>query len=199
MKIKLHFILLVIVSSFLLQNCKRESYCSYTSTTQHYYNLKESNKARIPYTGSDTLIFISNLGDTAILIGESNNRYYIKHSSGLSNADCGIPEDEFNYENVLYEYNGTNPYFHTLKLIIYKYDKILDPQFDNLDVLSDYFNNFSAFEDIDFTSQLKDSVLINGSVQYGVYLDHSSNKVLFNYQMGVLKVTDDNNRIWIRN
>lgn len=41
-----------------------------------YYNLSDVDKAKVPYTGNDTLVFVSNTNDTAICIGQGKEQIY---------------------------------------------------------------------------------------------------------------------------
>ena len=198
MKKTLMIILILFNTSVLFQNCKRDSSCEYTQTTQINYDLKETNKSRIPYTGFDTISFINDLGDTATLYGKGKSNYYITHTSGLSNADCGFPQFKYNYENIDYIFSGINTNFNNLRFSAYMYDKIASPQLNSIIIVCDFLIENSSFEDIDDDTQIKDSVIINGQIKYGVYLNPNIDKfILFNLDIGILKITF-NGRTWTK-
>lgn len=85
----------------------------YQSKTYNYF-LRDSTKAQIPFNGYDTLTYISNMGDTALLIGKWKiNSIDTKKINRSGSPDC--PQiDIYNYEIVNVIYLGSNPYLHTI-------------------------------------------------------------------------------------
>jgi hypothetical protein len=63
-KLKLLSIITIIM---LTQSCSKDNNCGDTSDVINNYIIEDSNKAKMPYTGTDTLVFISDKGDTATL------------------------------------------------------------------------------------------------------------------------------------
>jgi hypothetical protein len=54
----------------LIHSCKRENPCENYNLKSFSFKLKEDTKKQIPYNGTETLTFIGNDNDTAILIGQ---------------------------------------------------------------------------------------------------------------------------------
>ncbi|NDC31090.1 MAG: hypothetical protein EBZ58_09195, partial [Bacteroidetes bacterium] len=92
---------------FILQACKRDTDCGDLSDVITNYNIADSNKAKIPYTGTDTLVFVSDANDTAVLIGQGKNTYYQIVTKGLSSGDCPRTSVE-KYENVDMNFIGNS-------------------------------------------------------------------------------------------
>lgn len=80
-----YYILLIIL---FLTSCKQEPTCGDLSDVVTTYTISDSDKAKIPYTGNDTLVYISDAGDTAILIGQGKKNYYESVRSSLNSGDC---------------------------------------------------------------------------------------------------------------
>lgn len=188
-----------IIAIILLQSCddKDSSPCR-NSETNIYYNIADSNKAKIPYLGTDTLVFISDQGDTAILIGQGKKTYYVTNTRDNSgNADCQWLENK-NFENV--DLSFTDIVKKSKKLSISVFSELVNSNImlTSIDIYSDYKLLIGrSFKYIDNKS-IEDSVFVNGSYLKGVYLD-SEKTTLFNYSQGVLKYKDVNNYKWTLN
>jgi len=190
LSLSLFFTTLILLS---LQSCS-DNRCNYGANDRYInYNIPDSNKAKIPYTGTDTLIFVSDVGDTATLIGHGKNTYYktVTRDLGFS-ADC--PGTEYSrYENVDYEFSGNNPMFDNLILRLYMYEKIV-PKHPYLEVKTT--QNFRVLGSFEY-SHGSDSILLNGSFVNGVFIDDAST-ILFNNTLGILKFNKINNSTWIK-
>jgi hypothetical protein len=93
---------------FIIQACKRtEPDCGDLSDVITNYNIADSNKANIPYTGTDTLVFISEAGDTVTLFGQGKDAYYASVRRSIKGGDCPRTGIE-NYENIKYLYNSND-------------------------------------------------------------------------------------------
>ena len=108
-----------------------------------------------PYKGNETLTFISNKGDTAVLVGKGQLFQYprLRYSA---NNDCTDFYDE--HEILFTEFVGDNPNFNHLRLEVFNLEQaiILKPFINNKTGLGDYWN----------TSRIG---------LYGYYLDEFSN------------------------
>jgi hypothetical protein len=108
-----------------------------------------------PYKGNETLTFISNKGDTAVLVGKGQFFQYprLRYSGG---NDC----TNFYHEHAILftEFVGNNPNFNHLRLEVFSLEQaiILKPFINNKTGLGDYWN----------TSRIG---------LYGYYLDEFSN------------------------
>jgi hypothetical protein len=81
-----------------------------------YYYLSEKDKAKVPYTGTDTLVFVSNTNDTAVCVGQGKKQFFtVEYDSG--NPDC--EPAEYYYEAYNYKYDCLNTNFK-LDLNIFK-------------------------------------------------------------------------------
>lgn len=194
---KLTKFLSIILIIMLTQSCSKDSACK-NSETNIYYNIADSNKTKIPYKGNDTLVFVSDQGDTATFIGQSKKTYYITNSRNNSgNADCQWIENK-NYENV--DLSFTDIVSESKKLSISVFSELVNSNI-MLTSIDIYLDNKlligRAFQFID-NEPIGDSVLINGAYLKGVFLD-SDKTILFNYNQGILKYGDLNNNKWTLN
>lgn len=85
------FNFLFLTSITLLASCGDESSCGDNVPTYETYNLSADEKSKVPYTGTDTLIFVSNTNDTAILIGQGKKVYYEEQLIDAGPPDCSTP------------------------------------------------------------------------------------------------------------
>ncbi len=93
-----------------------------------YINLNEVQKQLLPYRGNETLVFVSNKGDTARLVGsgslQSYRRLLLMYPKSAY-EEC--PRDGYySYEFLAAEYKGDNPKFNQLVVTIFK-DRWSDP------------------------------------------------------------------------
>jgi len=179
-----------------MQACKRsETDCGDLSDVITNYNIPDSNKAKIPYTGTDTLVFISDANDTATLIGQGKQTYYKTVRNSIGGGDCprsGVT----NYENVEYNFKNT---LQWLKLNIDESGPINKVSYTSL---SFYINERKTteriFEFIINESTQKDSIKIINRYYTGKYIDLNKTS-LFSFEIGILKFKDINNKTWILN
>jgi hypothetical protein len=79
--------------------------------------IPDSEKTYLPYDGSETLIFVSNKGDTAILYGTGSIQYYTKERIEFFDKNATCPQKEvLRYETLAAEFKGTNPNFSHFKI-----------------------------------------------------------------------------------
>lgn len=178
-------LLSIILLIMLTQSCSKDSACKNTETNI-YYNIADSNKAKIPYTGTDTLVFVSDQGDTATLIGQGKQTYYVKNTRNNSgNADCQWIENK-NYEDFKINFKG------------------LDNKIDFIDYMLNSGNNtgLTGFEininnmqkseyNFEYSSDflpIEDSIYFNSKYIKGGYINDNKS-ILYNRQYGILKFT----------
>jgi hypothetical protein len=102
---------LLIISSFTA--CKKDSSGPCGGGKEYYY-LSEVDKAKVAYTGSDTIIFISNKNDTCICIGQGKKQFFLTESIAVAGGDCDprtIFYEAFNYKFIS---NKADPLFGVL-------------------------------------------------------------------------------------
>jgi len=210
MKTRFYFILIFAIGIsilILINRCTKYDPCEgHPSQTYNYY-VSDSNKSKIPYTGTDTLVFVSDSGDITTLYG-TGKQTLIKTFSEQStlNPDCGNVS-YWNFERIVMTFTGTsiklNKFVYSLS---YDYVSGSPPTpvrqsnglgfefssgigvFISCGTFTIYANNIA-----DYT----DSVTINGYVYKGINLCDSSN-VLYNYNYGILRFIDANKEIWTK-
>jgi hypothetical protein len=102
-------------------SCSKKDPCDGVEKIQitGYKNLDESQKQLMPYQGNETLLFISNKGDTALLRGTGNLQEYRRLKLSGSGFYCG-EEHYDSYQFLAAEYKGDNPKFNQLIITIFK-------------------------------------------------------------------------------
>ncbi len=185
--------LLLLIPALVLSNCKPDNPCDVSPTQNVTYNLDTADINKIPYRtdGRDTLVYISDEGDTATLYGQGAKRDYDVIGTRRSpNPDCQ-EVDAKSYETIEYYFKGTSPLINTIN---YKVTS------DNGVTVYFNINNISLydpyFEFVNYTNRYIDTVLINSKIYNGVLLYSSRPSVaniplLYNYKFGILKITKD--------
>jgi hypothetical protein len=185
-------IILLLFSACSKQPCNGSNY-----TPKNFnYLIDDNTKAQIPYTGNETLIFISNQGDTAILKGQGKNNFMKKTTkNSVTSMDC--PEyDNYNFEQVDVEYKGNN--FNLSNLFYWVYhneyheintDVIINNSFsDSHLAYSGYYNNTSKYN-----LQVQcGSKMILGVKIYG----KNNNPIIYNKSYGIIQIQIDSNLIY---
>lgn len=94
----------------------------------YYVNLDEVQKQLLPYRGNETLVFVSNKGDTARLVGTGSLQEYRKLKLMYPKTGHEVcPRDVYHsYQFLAAEYKGDNPKFNQLVVTIFK-DRWSDP------------------------------------------------------------------------
>ena len=110
--------LIIAVISFA---CKRESPCgeSYESKSYNYY-LADSNKVNFPYTKIDTLVFVNQDWDTALLVKSDGVIHYTERKgvNGDNNPACQKWDYHY-YENMLTKFIGKNKNFSRIDVQLF--------------------------------------------------------------------------------
>lgn len=191
MKTKLLYI--VIICLQFIYSCKRtETSCGDLSDVNTYYNISAADKAKIPYTGTDTLVFISDENDTAMIIGMGKLSHYETIRGSISSGDCPRSSVD-NFDNIEFNFIGLNKKFSSLKFKAYMYEKI-KPKFPYIEILADGgYRSLGSFQ----YSHISDSVIINGNFVVGLYTDIDS-LISYNNTLGILKINKLNNKTWYK-
>lgn len=191
-------LILLLIAIIFLHACKRDNNCGDLSDVITNYNIADSNKAKIPYTGTDTLVFVSNANDTVTLIGRGKNTHYESVRNSLNgNSDC--PK----YEVIKYENIDINFISNNDTLITSIYYKVYHPIHDvNYTYINLYLNTKGLssypFELLN-NKVFEDSVLVKNKYIKGYYIDSNRSQVLYNYQKGIIKFIDFTNKSWTIN
>ncbi|MCA0427026.1 MAG: hypothetical protein LCH37_06280 [Bacteroidetes bacterium] len=99
--------------------CSKEKDCSKVPTKLVTGDriLPDSERTYLPYTGTETLVFVSNKGDTAILKGTGEIQKYTKERIVSTNEYPSCPQTEVHrHETLAAEFKGTNPNFSHFKM-----------------------------------------------------------------------------------
>ncbi len=190
---KLLSILLLII---LTQSCTKDPSCGDLSDINIYYNIADSNKAKIPYTGNDTLVFISDANDTATLIGQGKKTYYKQVVKGNGYNDC--PRNTYyNYENIAIDFIGNDTTINLIQFIINSKDLFSEENFIRISINDNQYSDFSTLQFIESNKIPDDSIFVKISeYEYGYNMGNKI--ILFNLKYGILKIKDfTKDKIWI--
>jgi hypothetical protein len=199
MKTKLLYI--TIISQILIQACKRnESPCSNYTSKSYKFLLADSTKAQIPYTGNETLMFISNQGDTAILTGQGKNDYILNSTVNVGNDPACPKYDDYSFEYVDCEYKGNNEnlfhVFYTLYI-----DKWGD-EYTNI-ILNDIYSKYKAYTGYyNDTSRYSNQIDIGNNRVGGIIIEGDNNTdptFTYNKSYGIIQIKIDSNLIYTLN
>ena len=186
-----------IICILSLCSCKRnDTSCGDLSDVIINYNISDGDKAKIPYTGTDTFVFISDAGDTATLIGQGKNTHYETVRSNISGGDCprnGIS----NYDNINIDFIGNSIFFSTLNYRIAKTD--FAPQtLTGLEIkCNETYRVGSSLQNVFYYLPIEDSIFINRKFVSGGFIDDEKT-LLYNATIGILKIKFSN-KTWIKN
>jgi hypothetical protein len=203
---KSHLLYLIFFLTVLFsQSCKRGDPCSGMDLSDKVftYSIPDSNKTKIPYTGRDTLILVSDGGDTATFIGAGKNTIYNISSKNIyPNPDCPRYEKKY-FENFWIKFTDIKNLNRSIRYLVYlptENDIISIQNSTNLelreiiDADSKVFA-FTTFEMMSKRTNYDDSIPINGVYQKGYYID-ANRTVLYSHSKGLLKYKDINLMNW---
>ena len=189
----------ILILFILTQSCSKESPCNnYTSQT-FSYKLSENTKNQIPFKGTDTLTYISNNGDTAILIGQGKNNYILNSKIRVSNNPaCPAEFDNYSNEFVDIKYKGTNPNLFEIFIRYYNENPFGDENTtvylnakSEYNAYSGYFNNVSYYINL---------IEINNAKIYAIKIFGSENNpIYYNKNYGIIQIALDSNTIFTLN
>lgn len=175
-----------------LYSCQPNESCPERETKYSQYYISEDDKSKTPFTGTDTLVYISNEGDTAILYGQGK-KAFIEEVAQKTSADPGCPHYDYNYfENIEFFYKGSNP---ELNLIFIDFNaSVYSPIQTNADffVNSRKYSGYLGF--INNNANYSDSLkLLDNTIYYGIDAG-----IFYNCKYGLLRVTTDHDT-WLLN
>ena len=177
----------------LFENCTKDANCGDQSYIVNSYYISADDKSKIPFKGNDTLTYISDAGDTAILFGSGKKEFIDQIRKNISgNADCPRSTVD-NNETISIEYTGDNIELNRIKYKIYgnkertKIELTINSTYIGVDY--PYYLNTSIF--------YTDSVNIENKFYNGTPIIWSDNKALYNFNYGFLKIQFNGGKIWL--
>jgi hypothetical protein len=185
-------LLIIIGLIMLFENCSKEPSCGDQSDIVNSYYISADDKSKIPFKGNDTLTYISDAGDTAILIGSGKREFIDKVRTVISgNADC-YKYNVDNNETIIFEYLGNNIELNKIKYKITGNKERTLIEF-NINIL--YANDYPYY----FNSEkfYTDSILINGYYYSGLPKVDDVFYSLYNFKYGFLKIQFNGGKIWL--
>lgn len=202
MKTKTYSILFFAVSYILLFNaCKRDAPCpSATPSIEHKYYLQDSSKKKIPYTGFDTLVFISDSGEIATLYGHGKQdtlQVYARNTQpGL---DCDYHYDYWEFEIIQFTFTGNNPDLNSINYSVTTSDGTNPiPYIDGV-AYGISINQKSNWYDSFYFNFIIDTITIKGINYLGRNIPIDNNLTLYffyNSKYGIMKISNINGKTW---
>ena len=197
---KNHFIQFLWLIILFTTACSKPKPTSCEPTVQNYY-LTGGDKAKIPYTGSDTLVFISNTNDTVTAIG-SGKILGFEITDNHSAPDCPRYTDENIYENYTCNFldKNKNP-FISITLTSNSFRTNNNSLVDVTMIFNNLYFYLLAYDISHMGSwNYISSITFNGkqykdvSCAYKDDADHNS-KLYYNQQYGIIRVELNNQQI----
>ena len=189
------FFILSLSSVLFFSNCQKQNPCR--ATVHSYNNISADEKSKIPYIGTDTLVFISNTSDTAKLIGQGKSSYY-NVIQDHSNPDCPA-QSENDYEINKFSFTGTNNFLSSIDYTVSMGDI---PGYNQSLVHINIINKpFQSYALIDI---FKDTLQIGVKTYQGIILkgsatNNTSDYIFYSYPEGILKIYfSNNNQTWLK-
>lgn len=187
---KLLSLLLILI---LTQSCTKDNNCGDTSDVINNYTISADDKAKIPFKGNDTLIYISDAGDTATLIGQGTSTWTEQIKTNISGGDCEKNQID-KKETISIEYNGNN---NELNKILYK----ISGNKEKTEIEFTINSYYGITYPYNFNTPIfyTDSSIINGNIYYGrpLGLNSQNYKALYNFNYGFLKIEFKGSKIWL--
>ncbi len=187
-------VLFVLMAFGLLLSCSKDTGCGNANDIVNNYNISADDKSKIPFKGNDTLVYISDVGDTAVLVGTGKIVFIDQVRKDISgNADCPKYSVD-NNETISIEYTGDNNELNKLKYKIYGNMEKTEIEFT--------FNNFYGITyPYNFNTPVfyTDSVSIGNQFYIGrpLGLNSPNYKALYNYNYGFLKIQISGSKTWL--
>lgn len=176
----------------LTQSCFKDASCGDTNDIVNNYNISADDKSKIPFKGNDTLIYISDAGDTATLIGTGKKIFINQVRKNISgNADCPKYTED-NNETISIECNGDNTELNKLKYKIYG-----NTERTKIELTANVYIGIDYPYYLNTPVLYTDSVNIGNELYKGTPIIWSGNNALYNYNYGFLKIQLNGGKIWL--
>ena len=186
-KLPTYLFVLLIIASFT--TCKRDS-SGPCGGRKSYYNLSDIDEAKVPYTGTDTLVFVSNSNDTAICIGQGKKQFYEILSTPVANGDCD-PDFDY-YEAYFYKFIDKNNLLN-ISMNVWLCDLYM---FDVMDITLNSVRVYPIRTSFFYEKYYNDSAFTNQSSYKTLRInDGLGNIIQYNIKKGVIQI-QSNNKTW---
>lgn len=193
-------IIIFLLSAVCLQNCRKKDSTPCTGTA-YYHNLNEQEKATVPYSGSDRLVFVSNAKDTAVCISQGKKQFFRTDVIPNSTNNACSPPSSDNYEAINYKMLSNKPQF-SIDLNIYENDgfgvETIHIQYNSLPDFILYVSQIGYDKAVNFIDsiQVQKKWYRDVSVSYQ-YFNPALAKLYYNKEHGILKIQNaDSTEIW---
>ncbi len=191
--ISLHYfksLLVFLVTICSLQNCAKDP-CKGIDPypPDEYHNVPEQDLSKIPYTGFDTLVYVSDSGDTAALYGHGRFEYHdeIKASKAIH---CYSSYSRL-YQHLEYSFAG-NDSLNTVLYNVYMNDYDETGLYFRLNKLG--VGGSTLFYNLD--SQYNSSIVLNGKNIPARWVAKSYVEFYYNYRYGFLQIKFIPGKTW---
>jgi hypothetical protein len=189
-----------VIGMLVLQNCgPKGDGCEEHAPVNTFYNMKSFDKAKILLTGTDTLVYISTDGDTAVLYGQGKKAFTEKVAKKWD-PDPGCSTYDYSYfENIEFTYRGNNP---GLNYIFFDFKASLyapAQTYADITIGNRLYKTYLGV--INATTLYDDTVIINSKLYIGKriyegYGETNSLPYIYHYQYGLLKITTS--KVWLK-
>jgi hypothetical protein len=187
-KLPSYFLALLVISSFT--TCKKDSSNGCGGSIKSYYYLSVTDKAKVPYTGTDTLVFISNTNDTAVCIGQGKKQFYEILSTPKVNGDCD-PDFDY-YEAYYYKFIDKNNMLN-ISMNVWLCDLYMC---DVMDITLNSVRVYPIRTSFFYEKYYNDSAFTNQSSYKTLRInDGLGNIIQYNIKKGMIQI-QSNNKIW---
>jgi hypothetical protein len=201
----IHIVAIILLAGSMLFSCKNEKQdpCEGVAPSEiHHYQIKDEYKSKIPYSGTDTLTFISNAGDTAKLVGLGKATYEDLDSKTISHtSECGNSISSYN-ETIFIRFSGTSPDLKNIEYAVYVEGQN-PPITYTLELVVDGRRTFHGADVANNEAQYSETVTIKGvnytaAKLYGLTSGDTSTLVFYNFNYGIIKIKTVNGKSWLR-
>lgn len=170
---------------FLMQNCGPGE-CEPHTPIHTTYNINIADKSKIPFSGTDTLVYFNTDADTAIFLGQGKKEF-IEEVPYNRGGDPGCPRIDYNYyEHIEYIFKSDHSILKELIFSAYVDNKKDENALMCLNTI--YKNNGYRLKSVNAEPLYKDSVEIKGTIYYGLTVYSGSTKFLYNWKYGFLSL-----------
>jgi hypothetical protein len=189
-----------------LSSCAGNNECPDQEPSKHTeYNLNPADVSKIPYTGTDTLVFISNTGDTATLYGQGKKQYRQEVATNRS-SDPGCPFFDYDYcERINIKFNGDNPLLKEL-ILSYNVNEESADKASQMTVIVNEATSSRGLIALNAENRYADTMTIKGIIYNGErfmgfrqYENDSSLIVFYNCRIGLLQLVFFESKSWVLN
>jgi len=194
--VRLYFIAIITsISLLLIWSCSKKNDCN--QAPNEFVYLSESQLSKIPYSDSNKLELISNLGDTSLFIIPANGiqlNYEARYNGG--NPDCPEPYTMYEYAYLHFIQSKHNQDITYLGMALYG-DRGNVYNLSHTLVIEVNTKTFNFDVWLLNDSSYKDTVTIGNTLFHGLKTFASdSSSMIYNHHYGILQVKYPDNKSW---